>query len=200
MKKVIILICFILSSSHLFSQLNNTESIVNYTVKIDSLISSDADFHSLYMVHSINFETNIRAIGKQYTKIDFYYPMPEDSVAETSEGMDLFFYIYKPPVKVSVAYNIAASQNNKIDYYFDDSGYLIFYSYLSEGAYGSEKEQYYFAKDELKKFVFYTLEGAIEKEKDFTRHDLFLSGNIQKKAKEYKKMFNELVKLEEIDK
>lgn len=199
MKKVIILICFILSSSHLFSQLNNTESIVNYTVKIDSLISSDADFHSLYMVHSINFETNIRAIGKQYTTVKFNFPMPPDSVIETENDVR-FLYIYKPPVKVSVEYNIAASQNNKINYYFDDSSNLIFYSYLSEGEYGSNKEQYYFVIDELIKFVSYTPEGAIEKEKDFTRHDLFLSGNIQKKAKEYKKMFDELVKLEEIDK
>jgi hypothetical protein len=151
------------------------------------------------MVHLINFETNIRAIGKQHTTVKFYFPMPPDSVIETENDVQ-FLYIYKPPVKISVEYNIAASQNNKINYYYDESGYLVFYSYLSEGAYGSEKEQYYFVKDELKKFVSYTPEGAIEKEKDFTRHDLFLSGNIQKKAKEYKKMFDELVKLEEIDK
>jgi hypothetical protein len=199
MKKVIIILCFILSSSHLFAQINSVESIDNYTAKIDSIISYDADFHTAYMVHSINFETNIRAIGKQYTTVKFYFPMPPDSVIETENDVQ-FLYIYKPPVKVSVEYNIAASQNNKINYYFDNSGNLVFYNYISEGAYGSEKEQYYFVKDELAKFVIQTTEGTTGKEKDFTRHDLFLSGNVQKKAKEYKKMFDELVKLEEVDK
>lgn len=199
MKKVIIILCFILSSSHLFTQINIIKSIDNYTAKIDSIISYDADFHDMYMVHSINFETNIRAIGKQYTKVDFYYPMPADSVVETENDVQ-FLYIYKPPLKVSVEYNIAASQNNRINYYFDDSGNLVLYIYLSEGAYGFEKEQYYFAGDELIKFISNKIEGETVKEKDFTRHDLFLSGKIQKKAKEYKKMFDELVKLEELDK
>lgn len=199
MEKVIFILCFILSASNLFSQINSIESIEKYTAKIDSLISSDADFHTEYMVHSINFETNIRAIGKQYTTVKFYFPMPPDSVIETENDVQ-FLYIYNPPLKISVEYNIAASQNNKINYYFDDSGYLVFYSYLSEGAYGSSKEQYYFVKDELVKFISQTVDGTTGREKDFTRHDLFLSGKIQKKAKEYKKMFEELVKLEEIDK
>ena len=39
-----------------------------------------------------------------------------------------------------------------------------------------------------------------EKDKDFARHDLFLAGKIIKKSKEYLKMFDELVKLEAVDK
>ena len=200
MKVVIITFCFILISSHLFSQSKLIEKINGYISQIDFGISYDEDFHDTYMVHEIKFETNKRAIGKQYTSVKFYYPMPGDSVVETNQGADLFFYVYKPPVKVSVQYNIAASQNNTMNYYFDEEGSLVFYHYTSEGAYGAENERYYFNKDELIKFETHTPENNIIKEKDFTKHDLSLAENILKKAAEYRKMFDELVKLEDIDK
>jgi len=198
MKKVIFTFCFILISSHLFSQSKLIEKINGYISQIDSGISYNEDFHDNYMVHEIKFETNKRAIGKQYTSAKFYFPMPGDSVVETGERTD-FLYIYKPPVRVSVQYNIAASQNNTMNYYFD-KGSLVFYHYSSEGEYGAENEQYYFNKDELIKFETHTPDNNIIKEKDFTKHDLFVAENILKKAAEYRKMFDELVKLEDIDK
>jgi hypothetical protein len=198
MIKFLFTFCFILASASVFAQTNKIAEIDRLTDEIDTNISLDADFHTMYMVHSINFETNKRAIGKQYTTVKFYYPMPGDSVIESDAGTD-FLYVYKPPVLVSVEYNIAASQNNNINYYFDE-GSLVLYHYYSEGEYGSENERYYFNKDELVKFETHTADENTIKEKDFTRHDLFLAGNISKNAKEYKKMFDRLVKLEQIDK
>lgn len=187
-----------LAASQLFSQSGYKEKINLYVAEIDSNISYDGDFHDAYMVHEIKFETNKRAIGKQYTSVKFYYPMPGDSVVETDAGTD-FLYIYKPPVYISVNYNIAASQNNAFNYYFDE-GSLVFYSYNSEGAYGNENEKYYFSKDEPISFETHSAEKNIIKDKDFTKHDLFLATGILKKASEYQKMFDELVKLEDIDK
>jgi hypothetical protein len=198
MKKVIIIFCFALAVSQLFSQSGYKEKIDLYVAKIDSNLSYDEDFHDAYMVHEIKFETNKRAIGKQYTSVKFYYPFPIDSVAEADENTQ-FLYIYKPPVFVSVTYNIAAAQNESVNYYFDE-GSLVYYSFLSEGAYGNENEKYYFNKDELVSFETHTDDNNIIKEEGFTEHDLSRAANILKKASKYQKMFNELVKLEDIDK
>jgi len=198
MKKLIITFCFILGVSQLFSQSGYEEKINMYVAEIDSNISYNGDFHDTYMVHEIKFETNKRAIGKQYTSVMFYYPFPIDSVVEAGENTE-FLYVYKPPVLVSVEYNIAAAQNNTFNYYFDN-GSLLYYSYLSEGAYGNENEKYYFNKDGLVSFEIHSAGKNIVKEKDFTKNDLSLASGILKKASEYQKMFNELVKLEDIDK
>jgi hypothetical protein len=198
MKVVIITFCFILISSHLFSQSKLIEKINGYISQIDFGISYDEDFHDTYMVHEIKFETNKRAIGKQYTSVKFYYPFPIDSVVEADENTQ-FLYIYKPPVFVSVEYNIAAAQNNTFNYYFN-KGSLIYYSYVSEGAYGNENEKYYFSKNDLIKFETHTNDDYIIKEESFTEQDMSRATNILEKASEYRKMFDELVKLEDIDK
>lgn len=198
MKKVIITFCFILAVSQLFSQSGVKEKIDRHVAEINSSISDDGDFHDTYMVHEIKFETNKRAIGKQFTSVKFYYPFPIDSVVEADENTQ-FLYIYKPPVFVSVEYNIAAAQNNTFNYYFDE-GSLIYYSYISEGAYGNENEKYYFNKNELIKFETHTNDDNIIKGEVFTEQDMSRAANILKKASEYQKMFNELVKLEDIDK
>ena len=198
MKKVIITFCFILAVSQLFSQSGYTEKIDLYVNEINKNISSNDGIHDTYMVHEIKFETNKRAIGKQYTSVKFYYPFPIDSVVEADENTQ-FLYIYKPPVFVSVEYNIAAAQNNTFNYYFDE-GSLIYYSYVSEGAYGNENEKYYFSKNDLIKFETHTNDDYIIKEESFTEQDMSRAANILKKASEYQKMFNELVKLEDIDK
>jgi hypothetical protein len=198
MKKVIITFCFILAVSQLFSQSGVKEKIDRHVAEINSSISDDGDFHDTYMVHEIKFETNKRAIGKQYTSVKFYYPFPIDSVVEADENTQ-FLYIYEPPVFVSVEYNIAAAQNNTFNYYFDE-GSLVYYSYLSEGAYGNENEKYYFNKDKLVSFETHSAEKNNAKDKDFTENDLSSAEGILKKASEYKKMFDELVKLEDLDK
>ena len=198
MKKVIIIFCFILAASQLFSQSSYTEKIDQYVNEINKNISFDEGIHDTYMLHEIKFETNKRAIGKQYTSVKFYYPFPIDSVVEADENTQ-FLYIYKPPVFVSVEYNIAAAQNNTFNYYFN-KGSLIYYSYVSEGAYGNENEKYYFNKDKLVSFETHTADESITKQKNFTDHDLYVSGNTLKRAAKYLKIFDELVKLEDIDK
>ncbi len=199
MKKIISAVLYIIAASASFSQSNNTEAIDTYCTSIDSQIIEDADIHAAYMLHTINFETNKRAIGKQYTTVKYYYPFPIDSVVETDDRTH-FLYIYKPPVYVSVQYNIAAAQDNTFNYYFDNEGGLVFYRYLSEGAYGAEKEQFYFNKNKLIKFETHAADENIIKENDFTEHDLSRAANVLKKASEYQEMFDELVKLEDIDK
>jgi hypothetical protein len=198
MNKVIFTFCFILSVSQLISQTHNSEKIDQYVNEINKNISYDGNFHDAYMIHEIKFETNKRAIGKQYTSVKFYYPFPIDSVVEAEENTQ-FLYIYKPPVFISVEYNIAAAQNNTFNYYFNN-GSLVSYSYLSEGAYGIENEKYYFNKNKLIKFETHASDNNIIKEEGFSEQDLSRAANILKKASEYQKNFDELVKLEDIDK
>jgi len=198
---------------NVYPQSNDVQNIIEYCEDLDSRINTSG----VYLVHSVNFETNVRAIGIQHTEIKFYYPFPGDSVVENENGVN-FFYVYKPPLKVTVEYNIAASQNILIEYYYGTEGNLILYYMLTKGAYTCGEENYFFNKDELLKISSEPIENCADKdgipltdftggkyksymkEKDFTRHDLFLAGNMQKKAKEYIKMFNELVKFEQIDK
>jgi hypothetical protein len=209
MKIAVILSLFFFTASTLRAQINKIEVTDYYCLLIDSIIMFDADIHTSFMVHSINFETNKRAIGKQFTNIMFYYPMPMDSVVESDKGTE-FLYIYKPPVKVEVKYNIAASQDISIDYYFDEKGKLVFYHTISTGAYDCSGEKYYFAKGKLLKRISYSINNWREsnqeivensvKDRDFTKNDLFLAGKIIKKSKKYIKMFNRLVELEGVDK
>jgi hypothetical protein len=150
MKKInlalLIICCFF--SVQVFSQDNKLEKIDSYCSNIDSIIRFDIESHTVYMVHSINFETNKRAIGKQYTTVKFYYPMPVDSVIESDKETS-FIYVYKSPVKISVEYNIAASQQNIIDYYFNEKGKLLLYKYLSKGEYVCSSIKKYFDKNKI---------------------------------------------------
>ena len=135
MRIIFIAVVILISAVQVFSQINKVEAIEYYCSQIDSMMMLDSDIHTAFMVHSISFETNKRAIGKQFTNVRFYYPMPIDSVAETDKGSE-FLYIYKPPFKVEVKYSIAASQDNSIDYYLDEEGKLVFYRSISTGAAG----------------------------------------------------------------
>ena len=197
----------------IYSQDKDVQNIVEYCHDLDSRI----EFEGVYLVHSIKFETNRRAIGIQFTEVKFYYPYPGDSVVEKENDVQ-FLYLYKPPVKIKIEYNIAASQNILKEYYFGSEGNLVFYYMLTKGAYTCGEEKYFFKNDELLKITREPIENCVDKDgklltdfvegkyksymkdKDFTRHDLFLAGNIQKNAKKYLKMFDELVKLEQIDK
>ncbi len=197
MIKVIITLCFILGASQLFSQTNYKEKIDRFVGEIDANISGDSDSHTMYMVHEIKFETNKRAIGKQYTSVKFYYPMPGDSVVESDAGTE-FLYIYKPPVKVSVSYNVAASQDFVNNYYFDDTS-LVFCSFFSSGQYGALRERYYFDKGSLIRYETHTPDNDYIKE-EFRQFDLNAADKIVKRAQNYLKTFYELVKVEQLDK
>ena len=213
--KTLVSVIFIFTAFviNIYPQSKDIQNIVEYCEDLDSRLNTDG----AYLVHTVKFETNRRAIGIQHTDVKFYYSHPNDSVIETENEIK-FLYIYKPPLKVTVEYNIAASQNIFIEYYFGNEGNLILYYMLTKGAYTCGEEKYFFKNNELLKVTSEPIENCVdkdgtplvdftsgkyksyEKDKNFTRHDLFLAGNIQKKAKKYLKMFDELVKFEQIDK
>jgi hypothetical protein len=201
MKKLtfVLFIITLLLPAHVFSQKNLQKKIDEYCNNVDSIIVQDTDIHTAFMVHSINFETNKRVIGKQYTSIKFYYPMPLDSVYESEKGTE-FIYIYKPPVKVSVEYNIAASQNNKIDYYFNKNGKLILYKYESKGEYGCSGILKYFNKNKLVRETVLNMPDCNTENKFVMEQKALNEAKIISNAKAYLKMFNELLRTEQLDK
>ncbi|RPI17114.1 MAG: hypothetical protein EHM58_10375 [Ignavibacteriae bacterium] len=200
MKKITLaLLLCCLFSFQVFSQNSKQEKIDGYCSNLDSLIEFDKDIHTAYMVHSISFETNKRAIGKQYTTVKFYYPMPVDSIVETDKGTE-FIYIYKSPVKITVEYNIAASQKNIIEYYFNKKGKLILYKYLSKGEYGCNSINKYFEKNKLIREVVLKLSDCNEENALVLQQNSVTAVKIVENARTYLKMFDELVKLEQRDK
>jgi hypothetical protein len=92
---------------------------------------------------------NERAIGMQQTKITFYYYQQEDSVSE-SNGTVNFYPRYLPPVKITIEYNIAASQNVRIDYYI--FGNKLLCDKFSDGEYGNFISGYWFKGNSLIKY------------------------------------------------
>lgn len=200
MKKIIIVTLLLgLYSSAVYSQGNKYRKIEKYCNKVDSIINLDSDIHTAYMVHSINFETNKRAIGKQNTTVKFYYPMPIDSVVESEKGTD-FIYIYKPPAKISVEYNIAASQNIVISYYFNEKGKLLLYWYQSKGEYGCVDTKKYFDKNKLIRESELKLPDCNSSDAEVKQKNSFTEVRILDNVKTYIKMFNELIKTEQLDK
>ena len=117
--------------------------------------------------------------------------------------------IYKPPVKVKIEYNIAASQNIKVEYYPNEKGKLIYYHYLSKGAFTSGEEFYYFENEKPVKIKSTELSSDYEvlekyknfdREKDFTKDDLKKCKKIIKNWEDYKKMFDHMIYIEKFDK
>jgi hypothetical protein len=201
MKKItlaLLILCW-LFPVQFFSQNKVTEKTDNYCSGIDSLIANDLNLHVAFMVHSIDLETNKRAIGRQYTTVKFFYPMPLDSVIESEKETE-FIYVYKPPFKINVEYNIAASQKNVIDYYFNEKGKLILYKYLSKGEYGCIGLTKYFDKNKLIKDANLKLSDCIEDNAMTMQQNSVTEVKILDNAKAYLKMFNKLVRFEQLDK
>jgi hypothetical protein len=124
--------------------------------------------------------------------------MPLDSVIETEKQTD-FIYVYKPPVKINVEYNIAASQKNIIDYYFNEKGKLILYKYISRGEYGCVSQKKYFDKNRLIKDSDLKLTDCTETAV-MPQQNPVTEVNILENAKAYLKLFDSLVKAEQLDK
>lgn len=209
MKKVIsaLIILFVMFPALLHAQNAKVDNIIKYCKGIDEKIGEDDSF-SGYFIHTINLKTNRRAIGLQVTEIKFYYEQQGDTLIEKGD-MTEFLDIYKPPVKVKVDYNIAASQNITIEYYPNDKGKLIYYHYLTKGAYTKGEEFYYFENEKPVKIKSVELESEYEvlekykdynKEKDFTKEDLKKSKEIVKNWNDYKKVFDQMIYTEKIDK
>ena len=204
-----ILLVVLAFSSHLHSQNSKMEKVINTCKEIDSKIAEEGEYRNFIMIHSINFESNVRAIGKQNTNIKFYYKQPGDSVVEKSNETQ-FIDLYKSPIKIIIEYNIAASQKININYYLNESGNLIYYHYISKGAYGNEDKEYYF---EGKQFLLFEIKKSSDSSdkvevqyKDFvesgitTKDEEALCLSIIQKADDYKKLFEQIIYAEKIDK
>ncbi len=204
-KKIFITAIFLIFFSSAYSQDNKIEFINSQCEEINKNIEENYGF---YLMHQLIFQSNVRAIGIQNTSIKFFYTQPQDSLIENN-GNTEFLYIYKPPPKIKVEYNIAASQNITVEYYLDNEGNLIYYSYLTTGLYTNGKEQYYFNNnipimikieaiegetEVLEKYRFY------EKETDFNESDLEIAKKIIGKKNAYIDLFNKMPAIEKIDK
>jgi hypothetical protein len=208
MKKFIIyLFLFFAITTFLQAQNTKIDNIIKFCKSIDEKIGEEESF-SGYWIHTINLVTNRRAIGPQTTTIKFYYEQPGDSLVE-KDGSSDFLDIYKPPVKVKVDFNIAASQNITIEYYYNEEGKLVYYHLLTKGEYRNGEGNYYFENDKPVKIKFTPLNEekevlekfqSFEKDSEFTRQDILNVKKILNKADDYKKMFDQLIYIEKLDK
>lgn len=204
-KNVFSLFLFLAFFSSVYSQGNKVDLINKQCEEINKNIEEN---YGYYLTYSLLLQSNLRAIGIQNTSIKFFYTQPEDSIVEKN-GETEFINIYKPPLKIKVQYNIAASQDVTVEYYLDKDGNLIYYTYLTTGLYTNGKEQYYFEKnipvkikteaidgetEVLEKYLFY------EKESDFTESDLENANKIIGKKNSYFDLFSKIPAIEKIDK
>jgi hypothetical protein len=209
MKKEIcfVLILLFLITTCLQAQNSKVEKIDKYCKSINENIDEE-NYYNGYWMHTVNYRSNRRAIGLQLTSVKFYYEQPGDSLVENEHQSD-FLDIYKPPVKVKVEYNIAASQNIKIEYYYNEKGELIYYHLLTKGEYTNGEGDYYFENNKPIKIKFTALdEGkevlekykSFDEDSEFTKDDIINVKKILNKANDYKKMFDQLIYIEKLDK
>jgi hypothetical protein len=196
-----------LITGFLQAQDSKVDDIIKYCKSIDANIDEE-NYYNGYWMHTINYRSNCRAIGLQITTVKFYYEQPRDSLVENDKQSD-FLDIYKPPVKIKVEYNIAASQNITIEYYYNEAGKLVYYHFLTKGDYRCGEGNYYFRNDKPVKIKFQPLdEGkevlekfqSIEKDSEFTGQDIITIKKILNKADDYRKMFDRLIYIEKLDK
>lgn len=193
----------------LYSQNNSVIEIDKYVDKLNSDIASENGGYGNYFTHKINFESIVRAIGRQNTEVKFYYTQPEEEALEGGNHLE-FKLKYLPPPKITVNYNIAASQDVAIEYYYR-KGNLVLYHCISKGAYYCVEEKYYFENEKLIKIKVTSLAECKDKETletrtpfertdNFSKTDLKVSGKYMRNSVEYKKIFYNLVELEKLDK
>ena len=200
--KNLVFVLIILFSSQCFSQSNKEKlkSIKDYADSIDNAINNSIGYPGEIFCNTVNMKRNERAIGMQETKISFYFWQKDDSVIEN--GNEIRFYqVYNRPLKIKVEYNIAASQNVVVCYYY--SGKSIYYIYKTEGEYGNEESRYSFYNFDL----IYT--GRSDKENnnqltdrftDFTKKETIDSGKIITNSAEYEKLYFLIFSAGQLDK
>lgn len=211
MKKINYFVFFLLviPAFTLHPQDLKTEDIDKYCSELNAKLPTEEGFYTDYFVHRINYHSNFRAIGLQNTEVSFYYAQPEDAVNEET-GDPTFELIYSPPPKVTIDYNIAASQYVNIEYYYRD-GKLVLYVCLSKGAYYCKEEKYYFNSTGLIKLSVTEPEDCrdietLERPQVYERSGNFSSGeqkiaeDILKRSKEYNRAFDELIRIEGLEK
>lgn len=209
MRKIsVLLVLVFFASSFAFSQNAYVDKINKYCTDLNDKLSAEGEYRNYVMIHTVNFESNVRAIGKQNTTISFYYTQPGDSVKEEN-GISEFIDIYKPPLKITIEYNIAASQKVSIEYYPDEKGKLVYFHYNTKGEYTNGEEFFYFKDGKPVKIKYIaTDEGkevlekykTLDKESGFAKEELKKCDSILKKFGEYIKFFDSMIKIEKTDK
>lgn len=184
----IVLISF---TSLVFCQKNEEKikPVFNYADSLDNIIMDFDSIPGNIMSNTVSIMRNERAIGMQYTKITFFYMQKEDSLVDSGNEV-LFYPVYNPPVKITIEYNIAASQNVNISYYFYDK--YIYYSFKSTGDYGYDENKYVLTKSGLKYLAKYDGEGkspVTEKYSDFSTEENTQWGKIYSNWLDYEKLY-----------
>lgn len=209
MKKTFAVLAFVLFSlSNAFSQNEYVEKTNKYCAKLDAALSPEGEYAGYAMVHTVNFESNVRAIGKQNTTIKFYYTQPGDSLKEEN-GATEFVDIYKPPLKITVEYNIAASQKINVEYYTDEKGNPVFYHYCTKGEYTNGEEFFYFNDGKPVKIKYIATDPdkevlekyrTFDKDSGFAKEEMKKCAEVLQKHGEYNAFFFNMVKIEKLDK
>jgi len=198
---------FFFAASFSYAQNAAVEKINSLCADTDKKISEEEGLNNYYMFHTVDFESNVRAIGKQNTRVTFFYNQPGDSLVEEN-GTSNVIDVYKPPVKIDIEYNIAASSKVHIRYYSDESGNLAYYKFSSTG-YATESRNYYFEKGKIiyiDNVLPYFDDNSVKEnktfkaDKDFPKEYLKKCEEIIRKYNEYKDFFFKMIKVEKLDK
>ena len=152
-----------------------------------------------YQTHNLNMHTNQAAIGLQNTNVVFYYDSWQAKPEESHYKLE--YHV----VKVEVSYNVSASMDYKIEYLFDENKNLIFYYKKVEGMWENLSLRYYLDKNKLIKVVSISTDENGKSEdysdtKKFNQSDVNFAKEYILKSKEYLSFFNEMIKIEKLDK
>jgi hypothetical protein len=159
--------------------------------------------HEGLLHHEIAFKTMVPGIGLQFTTIRFFYEFLQEG--ETGE------ILRSPLIKMTLDYMIAASVSIYIEYFFNEAEEVIFYYLRAEG-YECGEKRFYFDNEKLIKVKTNSLgEECIESNagyvfedyestQDFSIEDYAKAKEIVKKAQKYVKFFDEMQRIEKLDK
>lgn len=194
--------CLVISNTITRSQDNNafTTEITHFVDSLDQILGSSSNLPGDYLCNSVTSYRNVRAIGMQETKINYYFMQKDDSVVETSGSVE-FIPRYSPAVKINIAYNIAAASKVNVAYYFFNKS--IFCRKIYDGDYGYEESRIWINEGELIRIEYFTSplnKAAYVKTKEFMNRDLTFASEVVKNSAEYEKLFNNIFKTEQLDK
>ncbi len=179
---------------------NKITLITAYSEKVDSLINNSDGSPGGVFSNIVTAKRNVRAIGVQETKIIFYYMQKDDSVYDNGKSVQ---YIPRnsPPLKISIEYNIAASQRVSIAYYFDKE--LNYYKFISTGEYGYNEERYWFDNSNplgYEKYEAVNSKPTVQRNDKFSKEEYSNAILVLDHAREYKTLYETIFKAEQLDK
>lgn len=146
--------------------------------------------------HEVTINTMQAAIGLQTTKIRFIYKSWQADPKKDP------YLLNHQLLKVIVRYNISASVDYLIEYLYDKKGNLVFYFWQEKTSEIQEK-RYYFENQKLIQVIMDSKRNQgnplkYTSKKSFKKEDLQNAKLVSKKAKEYMKLFRNLLQIEQI--